>query len=65
MCARALVDESYAQSLLVLEQCLSSYSNEGDDTAKENSTGMVLLAMSTLLSERFKYFFNFYFKFLD
>ncbi|KAF9595545.1 hypothetical protein IFM89_000633 [Coptis chinensis] len=37
--------DSYAQGLLVLEQCLSS---AGD----ENTKGVVLLAMSTLLSER-------------
>lgn len=45
-------DESYAQGLLVLEQCLSTHSNEVDDTTSQNSRGMVLLAMSTLLSER-------------
>ncbi|GMH10171.1 hypothetical protein Nepgr_012012 [Nepenthes gracilis] len=44
-------DESYAQALLVLEQCLSSQSQEGHDTTIENSKGMVLLAISTLLSE--------------
>ncbi|RVW33754.1 hypothetical protein CK203_074891 [Vitis vinifera] len=44
-------DESYAQGLLVLEQCLSTHSNEVDDTTSQNSRGMVLLAMSTLLSE--------------
>ncbi|KAI5682462.1 hypothetical protein M9H77_03690 [Catharanthus roseus] len=38
-------DESYAQGLLVLEQC---HSTQSDD----NSKGMVLLAMSTLLYER-------------
>lgn len=38
-------DDSYAQALLVLEQCLSS---QPDD----NSKGMVLLAMSTLFYER-------------
>ncbi|XP_042511422.1 uncharacterized protein LOC122086574 isoform X2 [Macadamia integrifolia] len=41
-------DESYAQGLLVLEQCLSSNQREGADTSR----GIVLLAMSTLLSER-------------
>ncbi|KAJ4969699.1 hypothetical protein NE237_002798 [Protea cynaroides] len=41
-------DESYAQGLLVLEQCLSSNLRDGADTSR----GMVLLAMSTLLSER-------------
>ncbi|GAB2295765.1 hypothetical protein Dimus_029920 [Dionaea muscipula] len=45
-------DESYAQGLLVLEQCLSSQSKDGEDTTIENSKGMVLLAISTLLSER-------------
>ncbi|XP_022145629.1 uncharacterized protein LOC111015029 [Momordica charantia] len=43
-------DESYAQGFLVLEQCLSAQSNEGQDA--DNSRGAVLLAMSTLLSER-------------
>lgn len=38
-------DESYAQGLLVLEQCHCTHSDD-------NSKGMVLLAMSTLLSER-------------
>ncbi|XP_043694202.1 uncharacterized protein LOC122644898 [Telopea speciosissima] len=41
-------DESYAQGLLVLEQCLSGNLREGTDTSR----GMVLLAMSSLLSER-------------
>ncbi|KAL8128727.1 hypothetical protein V2J09_017882 [Rumex salicifolius] len=45
-------DESYAQALLTLEQCLTSQSQEGQDDAIENSKGMVLLAVSTLLSER-------------
>ncbi|GAB4833847.1 hypothetical protein Ancab_032094 [Ancistrocladus abbreviatus] len=44
-------DESYAEALLVLEQCLSSQSQQGDDTALENSKGVVLLAISTLLSQ--------------
>ncbi|KAI9116095.1 hypothetical protein K1719_013025 [Acacia pycnantha] len=44
--------ESYAQGLLVLEQCLSTLSCERKDPSDENSRGMVLLAMSTLLSER-------------
>ncbi|KVI03390.1 hypothetical protein Ccrd_018316, partial [Cynara cardunculus var. scolymus] len=39
------VDESYGQGLLVLEQCES---NQHD----ANSKGLVLLAMSTILSER-------------
>ncbi|KAE8099350.1 hypothetical protein FH972_017339 [Carpinus fangiana] len=43
-------DESYAQGLLVLEQCLSTQPSEGQDA--ENSRGLVLLAMSTLFSER-------------
>ncbi|XP_052171792.1 uncharacterized protein LOC127787813 [Diospyros lotus] len=38
-------DDSYGQSLLVLEQCLSMQPDE-------NSKGMVLLAMSTLFHER-------------
>ncbi|VVA28724.1 PREDICTED: LOC110642886 isoform [Prunus dulcis] len=45
-------DESYAQGLLVLEQCLSTQPSEGQDPAGDNSRGMVLLAMSTLSSER-------------
>lgn len=43
-------DESYAQGLLVLEQCLSAQSSEGQDA--DNSRGVVLLAMSTLFAER-------------
>lgn len=52
-------DESYAQGLLILEQCLSTQPSEGQDA--ENSRGLVLLAMSTLFSERFSFF---YFSFL-
>ncbi|KAI4354538.1 hypothetical protein L6164_003390 [Bauhinia variegata] len=44
--------ESYSQGLLVLEQCLSTRLSQGEDPANENAKGMVLLAMSTLLSER-------------
>ncbi len=47
-----LVDESYGQGLLVLEQCLSTQLSEEGQHA-ENSMGLVLLAMSTLFSERF------------
>ncbi|KAF6150295.1 hypothetical protein GIB67_033994 [Kingdonia uniflora] len=45
--------ESYAQSLLILEQCLSTANvREGvDDNFVDNTRGTVLLAMSTLLSE--------------
>ncbi|KAG7017278.1 hypothetical protein SDJN02_19141 [Cucurbita argyrosperma subsp. argyrosperma] len=43
-------DESYAQGRLVLEQCLSAQSSEGQDA--DNSRGAVLLAMSTLFAER-------------
>ncbi|XP_010543277.1 PREDICTED: uncharacterized protein LOC104816254 [Tarenaya hassleriana] len=43
-------DESYAQGMLVLEQCLSNQSN--DDQLAQDSKGMVLLAMSDLLCER-------------
>nr|XP_023919341.1 uncharacterized protein LOC112030897 isoform X2 [Quercus suber] len=43
-------EESYGQGLLVLEQCLSTQLSEGQDA--ENSRGLVLLAMSTLCSER-------------
>ncbi|GAB2230152.1 hypothetical protein Droror1_Dr00014409 [Drosera rotundifolia] len=44
-------DESYAQGLLVLEQCLSSQSREVGDVGIEDSKGMVWLAVSTLLYE--------------
>ncbi|KAL6146029.1 hypothetical protein ACLB2K_056712 [Fragaria x ananassa] len=47
-------DESYGQAQLVLEQCLSSQPSEGQDLATHNSRAMVLMAMSTLLSERGK-----------
>ncbi|XP_050381838.1 uncharacterized protein LOC126798818 [Argentina anserina] len=47
-------DESYGQAQLVLEQCLSSQPSEGQDLASHNSRAMVLMAMSTLLSERGK-----------
>ncbi|KAL6142144.1 hypothetical protein ACLB2K_060427 [Fragaria x ananassa] len=47
-------DESYGQAQLVLEQCLSSQTNEGHDLGTHNSRAMVLMAMSTLLSERGK-----------
>ncbi|XP_038905154.1 uncharacterized protein LOC120091269 isoform X2 [Benincasa hispida] len=43
-------DESYAQGLLVLEQCLSAQSSEGQDA--DNSRGAVLLAMSAMFAER-------------
>lgn len=46
------IAESYAQGLLVLEQCLSTQLGEGKDPPDENSRGMVLLAMSSMLSER-------------
>lgn len=39
------IDESYAQAQLVLEQC---HSTQSDESAK----GLVMLAMSTLFSER-------------
>lgn len=45
-------DESYGQGLLVLEQCLATQLIEGEEPGIANSRGMVLLAMSTLLSER-------------
>ncbi|KAK9087820.1 hypothetical protein Syun_030214 [Stephania yunnanensis] len=46
-------DDSYAQSFLVLEQCLSSAKvrEEGGENS-EGTQGTVLLAMSTLLYER-------------
>lgn len=46
-----LADESYAEALLVLEQGLSSYQSQ--DPITENSKGMLLLAISSLLNERF------------
>ncbi|KAG8647648.1 uncharacterized protein LOC110622970 isoform X1 [Manihot esculenta] len=48
-------DESFAQAMLVLEQCLSSQSSEGQDIVTQNSKGMVLLAMSNLLFGRENY----------
>uniref|UniRef100_A0A6N2MIL7 MalT-like TPR region domain-containing protein n=2 Tax=Salix viminalis TaxID=40686 RepID=A0A6N2MIL7_SALVM len=48
-------DESNAQAMLVLEQCLSSQSSESQDVVTHNSKGMVLLAMSSLLSARGNY----------
>ena len=45
-------DESYAQGMLILEQCLSTQSSETEGQFAQNSTGTVLLAMSTLLYER-------------
>ncbi|KAK1562708.1 hypothetical protein Q3G72_015962 [Acer saccharum] len=42
--------ESYGQGLLVLEQCLSTQTSEGQ--CAENWRGIALLAMSTLLYER-------------
>ena len=51
------VEESYGQGLLVLEQCLSTQLSEGQDA--ENSRGLVLLAMSTLCSERFFFLSSF------
>ena len=51
------VEESYGQGLLVLEQCLSTQLSGGQDA--ENSRGLVLLAMSTLCSERFFFFSSF------
>ncbi|KAL2927087.1 Nephrocystin-3 [Bienertia sinuspersici] len=46
-------DESYAEALLVLEQGLSCQSQEGTDATIENTKGIILLAISSLLSERF------------
>lgn len=48
-------DESQGQAMLVLEQCLSSQSSENQDVVTHNSKGMVLLAMSSLLSARGSY----------
>lgn len=45
-------DESFGEALLILEQGLSSQSHEESDSTKENSKGMILLAISSLLSER-------------
>ncbi|XVF55244.1 hypothetical protein PTKIN_Ptkin06aG0021600 [Pterospermum kingtungense] len=45
-------DGSYAQGMLILEQCLSTQSSETEGQFAQNSIGTVLLAMSTLLYER-------------
>lgn len=45
-------EAAYAEALLVLEQGLTSQSQEGTE-ATENTKGVVLLAISSLLSERF------------
>ncbi|KAB2034945.1 hypothetical protein ES319_D04G118600v1 [Gossypium barbadense] len=45
-------DESYAQGMLILEQCLSTQSSESEGQFAQNSIGTVLLAMSNLLYER-------------
>ncbi|KAK8561765.1 hypothetical protein V6N13_149084 [Hibiscus sabdariffa] len=45
-------DESYAQGMLILEQCLSTQSTESEGQFAQNSVGTVLLAMSNLLYER-------------
>ncbi|KAG8501062.1 hypothetical protein CXB51_003153 [Gossypium anomalum] len=45
-------DESYAQGMLILEQCLSTQSTESEGQFAQNSIGTVLLAMSNLLYER-------------
>ncbi|PON90834.1 hypothetical protein TorRG33x02_134720 [Trema orientale] len=48
-------DDSYGQGLLVLEQCLSTQPREGQASDGDDFRGLVLLAMSTLLSEREKF----------
>ncbi|KAE8687009.1 hypothetical protein F3Y22_tig00111027pilonHSYRG00736 [Hibiscus syriacus] len=45
-------DESFAQGMLILEQCLSIQSSESEGQYTQNSVGTVLLAMSNLLYER-------------
>ncbi|OMO66370.1 Tetratricopeptide-like helical [Corchorus capsularis] len=45
-------DESYAQGMLILEQCLSTQPSESEGQFAQNSIGTVLLAMSNLLYER-------------
>ncbi|XVF08128.1 hypothetical protein REPUB_Repub06bG0199100 [Reevesia pubescens] len=45
-------DESYAEGMLILEQCLSTQASESEGQFAQNSIGTVLLAMSTLLYER-------------
>ncbi|XWS59843.1 hypothetical protein CRYUN_Cryun08bG0156800 [Craigia yunnanensis] len=45
-------DESYAQGMLILEQCLSTQASETEGQFAQNSIGTVLLAMSTLLYQR-------------
>ena len=46
-----IAGESYAQGMLVLEQCFGTQPN--DDQASQDSKATVLLAMSDLLYERF------------
>ncbi|KAJ8427142.1 hypothetical protein Cgig2_030952 [Carnegiea gigantea] len=45
-------DESCGAALLILEQGLCSQSHDETDSTKESSKGMILLAISSLLSER-------------
>ncbi|KAJ1402626.1 Tetratricopeptide-like helical domain superfamily [Sesbania bispinosa] len=46
---------SYGLGMLVLKHCLETELTEGKDPQHENSKGIALLAMSTLMSERGKY----------
>ena len=50
------VADSYGQGLLVLEQCLSAQPSEGQASDGDDSRAMVLMAMSTLFSERLQFF---------
>lgn len=52
---KKIADESYAQGMLVLEQCLGNQAS--DDKASQDSKATVLLAMSDLLYERFHLFY--------
>ena len=57
-----IADESYAQGMLVLEQCLGTQPN--DDQASHDSKATVLLAMSDLLYERFHLYLSLISEFL-
>ncbi|XP_027351920.1 uncharacterized protein LOC113862862 isoform X2 [Abrus precatorius] len=46
---------AYRMGLTVLKHCITTELTEGKDPVRENSKGMALLAMSTLLSERGEY----------
>lgn len=43
---------AYRMGLTVLKHCISSELTEGRESKRENSKGMAMLAMSTMLYER-------------